>query len=187
MNKFPPPPTGESSFRWTGLRTLNRSPPYAEYLSKGLQAPVELLRVVEHLPPEWMEWVVGVQPLQIAASMSSRAHDYLDEAAVSLRNKGLTVSSIVQDGDPAITIETEAVRVPDTLVAMSTHGRSGTTRWLMGSVTDRVLRTTAGPLLRVKGPQGESQEAAVKLRTVTVPPGRLRSGGTSPAPCGHAE
>jgi hypothetical protein len=45
---------------------------------------MELLRVIEHMPPEWMEWVVGVQPLQIAASTSSNAHEYLDEAAASL-------------------------------------------------------------------------------------------------------
>ncbi|HIL32358.1 MAG TPA: universal stress protein [Dehalococcoidia bacterium] len=40
---------------------------------------------------------------------------------------------------------------PDALVAMTTHGRSGMSRWLMGSVADTVVRQAAGPVLVLRG------------------------------------
>ncbi len=36
------------------------------------------------------------------------------------------------------------------LIAMSTHGRSGLSRWAFGSVTDRVLRAGSMPILMVR-------------------------------------
>ena len=41
-------------------------------------------------------------------------------------------------------------RSPFDLIAMSTHGRSGLERWVMGSVTDRLLSATTSPLLVVR-------------------------------------
>jgi nucleotide-binding universal stress UspA family protein len=38
------------------------------------------------------------------------------------------------------------------LIAMSTHGRSGLTRWILGSVADRVSRGTRLPVLLVRPP-----------------------------------
>ena len=40
----------------------------------------------------------------------------------------------------------------ETLVAMCTHGRSGVNRWVLGSVTDRVVRHLNGPLLIIRSP-----------------------------------
>jgi len=39
----------------------------------------------------------------------------------------------------------------ETLIAMTTHGRSGMGRWLMGSVADRVVRHAAGPVMILRG------------------------------------
>jgi nucleotide-binding universal stress UspA family protein len=44
----------------------------------------------------------------------------------------------------------------DDLIAISTHGRNGLSRWVMGSVTDRVLNVTRLPMLIVR-PQQEKQ------------------------------
>ena len=40
------------------------------------------------------------------------------------------------------------------LIAMTTHGRSGVRRWLLGSVAERVLRASPLPVLLVRGPMG---------------------------------
>jgi nucleotide-binding universal stress UspA family protein len=37
------------------------------------------------------------------------------------------------------------------LIALSTHGRSGPTRWVLGSVTEKVLRSSSVPVLVVRG------------------------------------
>ncbi len=50
-------------------------------------------------------------------------------------------------GDPAQAIVDMTQQFPQSIVAMTTHGRSGVGRWVMGSVTDRVVRYSAGPVL----------------------------------------
>ena len=42
-------------------------------------------------------------------------------------------------------------------IAMSTHGRSGISRWAFGSVTDRVLRAENKPVLMVRAPRETAQ------------------------------
>jgi len=42
----------------------------------------------------------------------------------------------------------------DAMIAMSTHGRSGVSRWALGSVTDKVLRGGKIPVLTVRAPKG---------------------------------
>lgn len=59
----------------------------------------------------------------------------------------------IQEGNPAQTILEVAERCCPDLIAMSTHGRGGIQRFLMGSVTTRVLQHAKVPLLVVRHPQ----------------------------------
>jgi nucleotide-binding universal stress UspA family protein len=52
---------------------------------------------------------------------------------------------------------------------MTTHGRSGISRWLLGSVTDKVLHVTTNPLLMVRAYDQENPPEAVNLQTIIVP------------------
>lgn len=82
--------------------------------------------------------------------IKKRAMEYLNEAAARLRKKGAIVKCKVVAGKAADEIiKTEAVIKAD-LVAMSTHGRSGFSRWAFGSVTDRVLRGGTVPVLMIR-------------------------------------
>ncbi len=71
----------------------------------------------------------------------------------------------VQYGDPARTIVRAAAGAD--LIVMATHGRGGFDRLLMGSVTERVLRTTAVPVLTV--PQPLAHLTPVRYRTILCP------------------
>jgi nucleotide-binding universal stress UspA family protein len=152
-----------------GSTTAEQVLPYVRLLATNLQARVDLLRAVEHLPPEWMDWVIGRQPLEIAAHMSRHAEDYLEGVAASLAADGLTAYPIIRGGADASTIVEEAKKDPDTLLVMCTHGRTGITRWILGSVMDKVLQTTFCPLLIVHAREEEKVEPALELRTVIVP------------------
>jgi nucleotide-binding universal stress UspA family protein len=57
----------------------------------------------------------------------------------------------------------------DTLIAMATHGRSGVSRWLVGSVTEKVLRGTNNPLLVVHAQRNLKTEGLANLSSVIVP------------------
>jgi nucleotide-binding universal stress UspA family protein len=155
-----------------GSTTAEQVLPYVSWLAKNLPAPVELLRVVEYLPPEWMDWLVGVQPLEIAANMTNQAEEYLAGIAQSLSHDVPSVVTTVRGGPDAATIVEEAEQEPDTLLAMSTHGRTGITRWVLGSVADKVLHATAGPLFLVRArdeDKAEALERVPNLQTIIVP------------------
>lgn len=83
--------------------------------------------------------------------MKSKEMDYLSEAGEGLRSKGAVVScKVVKGQNPAEEIIKAEEEVPADLVAMSTHGRAGISRWAFGSVTDRVLRGGKVPVLMVR-------------------------------------
>jgi nucleotide-binding universal stress UspA family protein len=61
---------------------------------------------------------------------------------------------VALDGDPASRIVDDGAANAVDLIAMATHGRSGLSHWLLGSVAERVLHSTGVPLLLVRPPAG---------------------------------
>ena len=83
--------------------------------------------------------------------MKADAMKYVEEVGENLRNKGATVLPKVGTGqNPAAEIIKAEEEVNADLVAMSTHGRAGISRWAFGSVTDKVLRGGKVPVLMVR-------------------------------------
>ncbi len=80
------------------------------------------------------------------------AGDYLKEKEESLVREGVrTVSTFTLDGPAADEIIGYAQTAPRAVIAMSTHGRSGVRRWILGSVTEKVVRHGDDPVLVVRG------------------------------------
>ena len=76
----------------------------------------------------------------------------MERLAERIRGQGVySVEGVVLHGDPATAIVDLTHEYPDALVAMTTHGRSAMSRWLMGSVADRVVRHAAGPVMVLRG------------------------------------
>ncbi len=65
----------------------------------------------------------------------------------------------VKEGDPATVILQVAEQAGCDLIVMGTHGRTGLTRLLMGSVSERVVRNGPCPVLTVKTPQRDETSA----------------------------
>ena len=84
--------------------------------------------------------------------IKNKALDYLNKVGEGLKKKGATVNCKVAVGQaPAEEIIKAEEEVGADLVAMSTHGRTGVSRWAFGSVTDRVLRHAESvPILMVR-------------------------------------
>jgi nucleotide-binding universal stress UspA family protein len=78
------------------------------------------------------------------------AQEYLERVANELRTEGFHVRVIVQFGDDAASvIVRSAQQYAADAIVMSTHGRSGVSRWLFGSVTNKVLQSTTCPVMVV--------------------------------------
>jgi len=79
------------------------------------------------------------------------AAGYLEKAGRTLSEGGASVKTKVTIGsDPSEEIIKAEESFDADLVAMSTHGRAGLSRWAFGSVTDKVLRGGKAPVLMVR-------------------------------------
>ena len=150
--------------------------PYVRALAPAFGARVELLRTYQNLgyelaPQDEADSASITAALEpVAARLHNQAEDYLERVAGSLRELGIATDIAVRSGPAADHIINEANEVEGTLVAMSTHGRTGLGRWIMGSVTDRVLHTTAAPLLVVHPERGApSVDSTASIQTLIVP------------------
>jgi nucleotide-binding universal stress UspA family protein len=65
---------------------------------------------------------------------------------------GRSLEIVVNEGRPASKIVQQAEQMPADLLVMGTHGRGGFERLFLGSVTEKVLRTTRRPVLAVSPP-----------------------------------
>lgn len=75
---------------------------------------------------------------------------YLEKISQSDCLEDIAHQALVLDGDIASVIVDTAVSEKADLIVMSTHGRSGFTRWIMGSIAEKVLRGAHCPVLIVR-------------------------------------
>ena len=124
--------------------------PFAEEMAKALELDVVLVRVisggvtVEFTPGMQESWAV---PSPILKWVEVAASRYLKGMVKVLEKKGLAAQCEILRGAPGPRVVEFAKETPDSLVVMTTHGRSGFRRWVMGSVTDKVVRHAGEPVL----------------------------------------
>ena len=98
----------------------------------------------------------------------TRVATYLERKAQKLIEKGYVVEYLVERGNPANLIhETAAQRKVDVIV-MTTHGRSGLSRWIFGSVTQKVISQMECPVLVIPGLHPVETEALVESEAERV-------------------
>src|SRR5499425_3519289 len=84
----------------------------------------------------------------LIAAMKDEAQSYLEKKTAELKKLGVEkVSSITKEGLSADQIIKIGREIPDSLVAMCSHGRSGVKRWVLGSVAETVVRHSGDPVL----------------------------------------
>ncbi len=142
--------------------------PYARLFARTLKVPVELLRVIgpETLAP--LSDIRNARYNDVLAAERRTSSDYLKKVAGSFSDPS-TVDGAVETGNPAEVIIDRAASDKDTLIAIATHGRSGLTRWLLGSVADKVLHAASNHLLLVRPTEETRSIEAVSLKSVLVP------------------
>lgn len=91
---------------------------------------------------------------EVLSEAKENAAQYLEEHAERMRRRGLRVTvSVAVEPQAAHGILSEAEAVGADLIAMSTHGRSGMSRVVLGSAADKVLRGTHHPVLLYRPPK----------------------------------
>ncbi len=125
--------------------------PYVVALAKETDLEVVLLRVYSVPTQVYMAEGFVHEFDSVTENIRQDARNYLEGKVLRLQGEGLTkVSYVLLEGDAASEIIDMAQKTPDNLVAMCTHGRSGVGRWIIGSVTDRVVRHSGEPVLVIR-------------------------------------
>ena len=93
---------------------------------------------------------LGPEFTDFVKAMHDAGQKYLDKIDSRLSARGLDVKVRIVSGDPAARIIEVAREEKADLIAMSTHGRSGIARWVLGSVADKILHESRIPMWLVR-------------------------------------
>ena len=127
--------------------------PYVKEMAKRLKLEVTLVQVisaettVQFAPMGPDTWAV---PANVLERLDVVASGYLAGVGKELEHEGISVGWDVLRGAPATSIVEFAKETPGSMVAMTTHGRSGLRRWVLGSVADQVVRASGEPVLIIR-------------------------------------
>lgn len=133
-----------------GSREGKLAVPHAYLIARISGAKVTLLRVVSH-------------QRDVADGQA-----FLDEVAREYAAADLAIDPVVrQGGDPSHVILEEVRQRAADLVVMRTHGRSGLTRAVLGSVAEKIVKQSPTPVLLL--PPGDRTEAPGSIDSMLVP------------------
>ncbi len=135
-----------------GSSSAEQAVPYASFIAKAFKAPALIVRTV---PTTWLGTAdpytpdTGMSP-ELLEILETDAKDCVARTAEQLERQGIRTKTHAALGEAAGTITDFARATPGTLVVMASHGRTGLGRTLLGSVADRVVRSSAAPVLVVR-------------------------------------
>jgi len=113
-------------------------------LAQWYEAEVTVLHVLPRIAanPTYLP-----EPLVIAPVARERALEELGRFVHQSRRAGVTTEVVLEEGDTVRRILDLAKRLPADLLGLGTHGRGGFERFMLGSVTEKVLRKAPCPVL----------------------------------------
>ncbi len=141
---------------------------YSRLLAGKLKLAVELIHVIDQDMPTPTSAAGQVRYQEVMSAENHKSLDYLKKIAASFP-AGTKIHCSVEPGNPAEVIVDKAAEHRRTLIAMTTHGRSGVNRWLLGSVADKVLHGAANPLLLVRAGESVAVQGAAVWQRIIVP------------------
>jgi nucleotide-binding universal stress UspA family protein len=87
---------------------------------------------------------------EVVDALVQEGEDIVAEATEVLDSRGVSYDTDIVQGDPAETIAEYAERYEYDLIVMPTHGREGISRYLIGSVTEKVVHLSSVPVLTAR-------------------------------------
>lgn len=163
-----------------GSSTAEAVLPHVRRMARATSAEIILVQAVP---------VVGVDGGEVVFRASAQAGGvYLEGVKARLESLGFRTRMIVRAGGPAETVLGLLAETRSNLLAVATHGRTGTPRLVLGSIAEKLIRSTPVPVLAVRpfwtyDLQPEGGVEAQSIRSILVPVG---AGGLSLCVLPHA-
>ena len=125
--------------------------PYAEKLARALNVEIVLLHVNVIPAPSFETYSSPLTPPpEEIKVMLADEKNYLKAMCAKLEREGLRVTYLLRDGAVAETILEAAEIEQADFIAMSTHGRTGMLRLLLGSVAEQVVHRSKIPVMLIR-------------------------------------
>jgi len=143
---------------------------YACDLARKLDAKVTLLHVwdVPFLWPSVGDTMVTVpteEPMTVAQLVKKRATEEIARFLNDNAPRGVDVTARLEMGDPVRVVCDYAQKSNHDLVVMGTHGRTGLSRVLAGSVAENIVRHCSVPVLTVRTPDAPMSASVPPVAT----------------------
>ncbi|NJN95661.1 MAG: universal stress protein [Anaerolineales bacterium] len=134
-----------------GSKLAEKALPYAQQLAQRFDAELVLVRVLQ-LSADFFGIPAGAKVVREQVIRERvEAKSYLDRVLFQLRSRRLSAHAIIMDVHPAAdAIVDLATDEAVDLIVISTHGRSGLSRWIHGSVATKVLQDAPCPVFLVR-------------------------------------
>jgi nucleotide-binding universal stress UspA family protein len=128
---------------YDGSELATEAFPLAASLSKQLNLPVHLIETVYEPASAAPDFVIG----NVIGAAKDAASEDLERATAQLRELGVEATSEVLVGSPfsAISLATR----PGDILSVTSHGRTGVHRWLLGSVAEKLVQQATAPVILV--------------------------------------
>jgi nucleotide-binding universal stress UspA family protein len=128
--------------------------PHVGFIAKSCSAGnIVLVRAFEpYVPSAAQVYLTEEQRKEADEKAKQVAREYLDQVASRVKINGVKVQTQLITGRAAESIAEYATENDVDLIIIATHGRSGISRWVWGSVADRILRSASVPVLMVRAP-----------------------------------
>ena len=136
-----------------GSRLAEQALPFAMTLADALDSRLFIIRVIDIpaiVTPAMYPEIAPVQMVEIRDQAREDAETFLQDKRDDLSRKGFDVESVLVEGSPAEQVIQYTEKANIDLVVMSTHGRSGLSRWALGSVADRIVRHGHCPVMLIR-------------------------------------
>ncbi|HEX9897075.1 MAG TPA: universal stress protein [Dehalococcoidales bacterium] len=128
--------------------------PHVVAVAKGCAVPkVTLIRVVTPIQIYGSEFDSGIalpELQKVEQENVVNARKYLDKQTALLKEKGIDAHTEVFFGNVLESLTEFIEKNQVDLIIIATHGRSGISRWVWGSVADRILRSAKVPVMMVR-------------------------------------
>ena len=125
---------------------------YAIELIRPHRAEIVVLHAVEpiYYPVTADLYGPGYDIGGVFREMEASGRKHLARLAADLQKRHLSARALLRVGTPAQVIVDAAKKLKADLIVMSTHGRTGLVHALLGSVTEKVVRSAACAVLTVR-------------------------------------
>lgn len=145
--------------------------PATRMLAQAAGARITLVRSFTAAPG----WQVNAERGRYSGALANAEHDriaaYLLTEKRQLEKFGVSwpIDTLVREGAPVGVITRLAAEHPEALIVMSTHGRGGFSRLMMGSVTSRVVGGVQNPVFTVRCNDDETPVPMESIDHIIVP------------------